>query len=107
MDTKRFCDRFSWEKMEKQRLCKPQVVGSTPTAGSIVRGRLRYELLNCEIFATLAEAKVMGKEYRRSNNEQRLHSSLGSQTPAEFARRCLSADSTTLGQPKGNAVSPN
>lgn len=66
--------------------------------------RLRDELLNREIFATLAEAKVLGNEYRRSYNEQRLHSSLGYQTPVEFARRCLSADSATLRQPKGNAV---
>jgi transposase InsO family protein len=68
--------------------------------------RLRDELLNREIFATLAEAKVLGNEYRRSYNEQRLHSSLGYQPPAEFARRCLSADSATLRQPKGNAVPP-
>lgn len=68
-------------------------------------GRLRDELLNREIFGTLREAKVLGKEYRQAYNEQRLHSSLGYQPPAEFARRCLSADSATLRQPKGNAVS--
>lgn len=66
--------------------------------------RLRDELLNREIFATLAEAKVLGKEYRRAYNEQRLHSSLGYQPPAEFARRCHSADSAALRRPNGNAV---
>lgn len=68
--------------------------------------RLRDELLNREIFGTLAEAKVLGSEYRRIYNEQRLHSSLDYQTPAEFARRCLLADSATLRQPKGNAITP-
>lgn len=66
--------------------------------------RLRDELLNREIFETLAEAKVLGKEYRRTYNDQRLYSSLGYQPPAEFARRCLSADSAALRRPKGNAV---
>jgi transposase InsO family protein len=68
--------------------------------------RFRDELLNREIFATLAEAKVLGSEYRRTYNEQRLHSSLDYQTPTEFARRCLSADSATLRQPKSNAIPP-
>ena len=69
--------------------------------------RLRDELLNREVFATLAEAKVLGSEYRRAYNEQRLHSSLNYQTPAEFARRCLGADSATLHQPQGNASPPS
>jgi putative transposase len=65
--------------------------------------RLRDELLKREIFATVAEAKVLGSEYRRTYNAQRLHSSLDYQTPAEFSRRRLSADSASLRQPKGNA----
>jgi len=69
--------------------------------------RLRDELLNREIFATVAEAKVLGSEYRRTYNEQRLHSSLDYQPPAEFSRRCLSADSATLRQPKGNVILPS
>ncbi len=68
---------------------------------------LRDELLNREVFARLAEAKVLGSEYRRTYNEQRLHSSLDYQTPAEFAQCCLSADYATLRQPKGNTISPN
>jgi len=66
--------------------------------------RLRDELLNRELFATLAEAKVLSSKYRRTYAEQRLHSSLEYQTPAEFARRRLSADSATLRQPKGDAI---
>jgi len=68
--------------------------------------RLRDELLNREVFTTLVEAKVLGSEYRRAYNGQRLHSSLDYQPPAEFARRCLAADSATLRQPQGNAITP-
>lgn len=68
--------------------------------------RLRDELLNREIFATLAEAKVLGSEYRRAYNDRRLHSSLDYQTPAEFAWSCLAADSATLRQPQGSAITP-
>ncbi len=46
--------------------------------------RFRDELLNREIFTTLAEAKVLAEEYRREYNAQRPHSSLGYQTPAAF-----------------------
>lgn len=68
--------------------------------------RLRDELLNVESFATVAEAKVLGKDYRHTYNEMRPHSSLGYQTPAEFARCCLLADSAPLHQPKDNTFSP-
>ena len=68
--------------------------------------RQRDELLNREIFATLAEAKVLGRDYRRSYNEQRLHSSLDYRPPAEFAQCCLSAASATLLQPKDRTDLP-
>jgi len=48
-------------------------------------GRLRDELLDREAFGSLAEAKVIVEDWRRSYNEQRPHSSLGYQTPAAFA----------------------
>lgn len=69
--------------------------------------RLRDELLNREIFATLAEAKVLSRDYRRSYNEQQLHSSLDYQPPAEFAQCCHSAASATLRQPNGSTNPPN
>jgi putative transposase len=47
--------------------------------------RLRDELLNAESFANLREAKALGERWRHEYNEERPHSSLGSQTPAEFA----------------------
>lgn len=48
-------------------------------------GRLRDELLDREAFGSLAEAKVVVEDWRRSYNERRPHSSLGYQTPAAFA----------------------
>lgn len=47
--------------------------------------RLRDELLNQEIFTCLTEARVLGERYRVYHNLDRPHSSLGYQTPAEFA----------------------
>jgi transposase InsO family protein len=47
--------------------------------------RFEDELLNREIFSTLAEAKVLIEQYRVSYNLERPHSSLGYKTPAEFA----------------------
>jgi putative transposase len=48
-------------------------------------GRLRDELLDREAFGSLAEAKVIVEDWRRSYNEHRPHSSLSYQTPAAFA----------------------
>jgi putative transposase len=47
--------------------------------------RLRDELLNCEEFANLAEARWFAKRRQEEHNHERPHSSLGYQTPAEFA----------------------
>jgi len=48
--------------------------------------RLRDEFLNRESFASVLEAKVLGKEYRQNYNHQRPHSALDYQTPAAFAQ---------------------
>lgn len=48
--------------------------------------KLRDECLNRELFGTLAEARVILESWRVEYNEHRPHSSLGYQTPAEFAR---------------------
>ncbi|MCK4696720.1 MAG: transposase, partial [Dehalococcoidia bacterium] len=45
----------------------------------------RDELLNCEIFTTLTEAKVLIEEWRREYNRVRPHSSLGYRPPAPEA----------------------
>jgi putative transposase len=53
--------------------------------------RFRDEFLNREAFASVLEAKVLGKQHRHRHNQERPHSSLEYQTPVEFANRCLAA----------------
>jgi len=48
-------------------------------------GKLRDECLNGEVFASLAEARVVIEQWRRHYNTQRPHSSLGYQAPDQFA----------------------
>ena len=45
-------------------------------------GKLRDELLNAEVFNTLAEAKVLIEQWRVHDNTVRPHSSLGYRPPA-------------------------
>ena len=47
--------------------------------------KLRDELLNCEIFYSLAEARIVIESWRRHYNTERPHSSLGYQPPAPEA----------------------
>jgi putative transposase len=63
--------------------------------------RFRDEFLNREAFASVLEAKVLGKQHRHRHNHERPHSSLDYQTPVEFAQRSLAAASATLRQPQG------
>ena len=49
--------------------------------------KLRDECLNREIFGSLREARVVLEQWRKHHNEERPHSSLGYQTPEEFAGR--------------------
>ncbi len=55
-------------------------------------GKLEDELLGREIITSLLEAKVLIEQYRAEYNHERPHSSLGYQTPAEFAARCQAED---------------
>jgi putative transposase len=48
-------------------------------------GKLREEFLNCEIFTTLTEAKILIEEWRREYNGVRPHSSLGYRPPVPEA----------------------
>jgi len=48
-------------------------------------GKLRDELLNREVFTTLAEARVLIEQWRREYNELRPHSALGYRPPAPEA----------------------
>lgn len=47
-------------------------------------GRLRDELLRCEVFDTLLEAQVLAEDWRIEYNTYRPHGSLNDQTPAAF-----------------------
>jgi len=51
--------------------------------------KLRDECLNREIFGSLLEARVVIEEWRLYYNAERPHSSLGYQTPNEFASRAI------------------
>ena len=53
--------------------------------------RLRDELLNVEEFMNLEEARWFAQRRLHEHNEERPHSSLGYQTPAEFASRCVAS----------------
>jgi transposase InsO family protein len=59
-------------------------------------GKLRDELLNRELFLSLAEARWVIDRWRLDYNHQRRHSSLDYQTPAAFAANCDLNDSATL-----------
>ena len=55
--------------------------------------RLRDELLNVEEFMNLAEARWFARRRKEEHNHERPHSSLGYQTPAEFASQCAASAS--------------
>ena len=55
--------------------------------------RFRDEFLNREAFASVMEARVLGKQHRHWPNHGRPHSSLDEQTPVEF--RALSSEHQT------------
>jgi len=62
-----------------------------PTQNAFIEsfnGRLRDELLNEEVFSTLAEARIKLARWRHDYNHQRPHTALKGRTPAE-ARRAL------------------
>ena len=65
-------------------------------------GKLRDELLNGEIFDTLAEAKVVTEQWRRYYNTQRPHSSLGYRPPAPEAILPLQSFQLALKQENTN-----
>ena len=63
-------------------------------------GKLRDELLNGEIFYTLAEAKIVIEQWRKYYNTLRPHSSLGYRPPApEVISWPASSDSLPVTRP--------
>ena len=47
-----------------------------------LNGKLRDELLNAEVFHTLAEARILIEQWRHHYNTRRPHSALGYRPPA-------------------------
>jgi putative transposase len=82
------------EKQVKAIYIKP---GSPWENGHIesFHDKLRDELLNREVFGRLLEARVVIEQWRCEYNQNRPHSSLGYQTPEEFAACCLAAVGAT------------
>ena len=62
-------------------------------------GKLRDELLNREIFLSLAEARWVTDRWRADYNHRRPHSALDDQTPAAYAVGCILPASATPSPP--------
>lgn len=62
--------------------------------------KLRDELLNREIFHSLAEAAVILNSWRIEYNSERPHSSLSYQTPDEYAKACSIEFGATRPEPQ-------
>jgi putative transposase len=67
-------------------------------------GKFRDECLSLEWFRSRAEAKVIIEKWRRHYNAVRPHSSLGYQTPAEFAAKLKEQASASSRQRADAAV---
>jgi putative transposase len=62
--------------------------------------RFRDEFLNAEVFLSVVDAQVRTRIWRRWYNEERPHSSLGYQTPREFAANWRKAQTEEAGANK-------
>ncbi|MDB5380550.1 MAG: transposase, partial [Rhodospirillales bacterium] len=63
----------------------PKAIDGSPWENGYVEsfnGKLRDELLNAEVFHTLAEAKILIEQWRGHDNTLRPHSALGYRPPA-------------------------
>ena len=71
--------------------------------------RFRDELLNRELFTSLAEANLVTEDYRLAYNHQRPHSSLNYLTPAAFAAVLREGSALTLpaSSPPENGLAPD
>lgn len=82
--TGRALDQWAYRNGVQLKLIQP----GKPTQNAFIEsfnGRFRDECLNEHWFTSLAEARVLVAAWRRDYNENRPHSTLGYQTPSEFA----------------------
>lgn len=70
--------------------------------GESFNGTLRREHLNRNVFASLREAQVLTESWRQYYNTERLHTSLGYQTPEQYFRKTAGHSEDALG-----ALPPN
>lgn len=75
--------------------------------GESFNGKLRDELLNCELFTSMAEARVVLQDHRQHYNHRRPHSSLAYRTPAAFAARCRQAPPLVPARQAEQALTPS
>ena len=83
------------DRRTKTRYIDPGAPWQNPYVESF-NGKLRDELLERELFASVPEAKVLSGQYRKHYNHERPHSALEYQTPAAFAATCASTQTTDL-----------
>lgn len=84
--TGRALDQWAYEHGVQLKLIQP----GKPTQNAYIEsfnGKFRDECLNEHWFLSLAHARAVIQTWRRDYNEQRPHSMLGYQTPAEVAEK--------------------
>jgi len=67
-------------------------------------GKLRDELLNQELFLSLAESRWVIDRWRLDSNHHRVHSALNYQTPAAYGAGCVLPASATPQLPEHSRV---
>ena len=85
-----FTARQLQKSFEKLNLKTAHISPGSPWQNGYVESfnnKLRDELLNRELFYSLAEAKILIEYFRKDYNEKRPHSSLNYLTPKEYAKR--------------------
>ena len=96
--TSRVVDQWAFQRGVKLHFIDPGQPGQNAYIESF-NGKFRDECLNENWFVSLAEARQRIEAWRRDYNQVRPHSSLGYQTPEEFAARGASPP-TPLAQGK-------
>ena len=95
----------AWAYQEGVEL-KPIEPGKPSQNGYIesFNGKFRDECLNEHWFLDLPDTRITVEDWRRDYNENRPHSSLGDQTPAEFARSLSGVPRKGMDQDKNHML---